>query len=65
MLQRERKEDVPGALTMAAYLTVLAIALSLLALIALVAPADRPRRGPSGAGRQDWAPAGRTRVKQH
>ncbi|MBN1530600.1 MAG: hypothetical protein JW895_16170 [Thermoleophilaceae bacterium] len=35
-LQRERKEGVPGALTVSAYLTVLAIALSLMALIAWV-----------------------------
>jgi hypothetical protein len=34
VLQRERKDDVPGALTLLAYLTVLAIALSLIALIA-------------------------------
>jgi hypothetical protein len=33
VLQRERKDDVPGALTLIAYLTVLAIALSLIALI--------------------------------
>ena len=33
VLQRERKQDVSGALTLAAYLTVLAIALSLIALI--------------------------------
>jgi hypothetical protein len=35
-LQRERKEGVPGALTASAYLTVLAIALSLMALIAWI-----------------------------
>jgi hypothetical protein len=35
-LQRERKEGVPGALTLGAYLTVLLIALSLMALIAWV-----------------------------
>jgi hypothetical protein len=34
VLQRERKQDVPGALTLIAYLTVLAIALGILALIA-------------------------------
>ena len=34
VLQRERKQDVSGALQLAAYLTVLAIALSLIALIA-------------------------------
>ena len=34
VLQRERKQDVSGALTLTAYLTVLAIALALLALIA-------------------------------
>jgi hypothetical protein len=36
LLQRERKEDVPEALTAAAYLTVLAIAFSLIGLIAWV-----------------------------
>jgi hypothetical protein len=34
VLQREQKQDVPGFLTLAAYLTVLAIALALIALIA-------------------------------
>ena len=34
VLQRERKDDVSGALTLTAYLTVLAIALALMALIA-------------------------------
>jgi uncharacterized membrane protein YhdT len=34
VLQRERKQDVPSFLTLLAYLTVLAIALSLIALIA-------------------------------
>ena len=34
LLQRERKKGVPGALTASAYVTVLAIALSLMALIA-------------------------------
>ena len=34
VLQREQKQDVPGFLTLAAYLTVLAIALALVALIA-------------------------------
>jgi hypothetical protein len=34
VLQRERKQGVPGVLTLIAYLTVLAIALSLIALIA-------------------------------
>ena len=34
VLQREKKQDVPGFLTLIAYLTVLAIALSLIALIA-------------------------------
>jgi hypothetical protein len=34
VLQRERKQDVSGALTLIAYLTVLAIALALLAMIA-------------------------------
>jgi hypothetical protein len=34
VLQREQKQDAPGFLTLAAYLTVLAIALALIALIA-------------------------------
>jgi hypothetical protein len=34
VLQREQKKGVPGFLTLAAYLTVLAIALTLIALIA-------------------------------
>jgi hypothetical protein len=34
VLQREQKQGVPGFLTLAAYLTVLAIALALIALIA-------------------------------
>jgi hypothetical protein len=54
VLQRERKEDVPGVLTLLAYLTVLAIALSLIALIAWsLLRVDR------GEGRS--ARAGRTR----
>src|SRR4029450_4668517 len=54
VLQRERKDDVPGALTLLAYLTVLAIALSLIALISWsLLRVDR------GEGRQ--ARAGRTR----
>jgi len=52
VLQRERKEDVPGALTMAAYLTVLAIALSLLALIGWsLLRIDRGEARPARAGR--------------
>jgi hypothetical protein len=52
-LQRERKEGVPGGLTLGAYLTVLLIALSLMALIAWVlirleggggSPPNRPTR---------------------
>ena len=54
VLQRERKDDVPGVLTLIAYLTVLAIALSLIALISWsLLRVDR------GEGRQ--ARAGRTR----
>ena len=56
LLQRERKTGVPGALTAAAYATVLAIALSLIGLIAWAlirmegggegrpAPSQRPRK---------------------
>ena len=52
VLQRERKEGVPGALTMAAYLTVLAIALSLLALIGWsLLRIDRGEARPARAGR--------------
>ncbi len=65
VLQRERKQDVSGALTLAAYLTVLAIALSLIALIAWSLAARRPRRGPAAAGGQDRPAARRTRVEQH
>jgi hypothetical protein len=50
VLQRERKKGVPGALTAAAYATVLAIALSLMALIAWalirMEGGGRGRRGP-------------------
>jgi hypothetical protein len=54
VLQRERKEGVPGVLTLIAYLTVLAIALALIALIAWsLLRVDR------GEGR--LARAGRTR----
>jgi hypothetical protein len=54
VLQRERKEGVSGALTLSAYLTVLAIALSLIALISWsLLRVDR------GEGRS--ARAGRTR----
>jgi hypothetical protein len=66
VLQRERKEGVSGALTLIAYLTVLAIALALMALITWsLLRVDRgegrsPRRG--RFDRQEPAPAGRTRV---
>jgi hypothetical protein len=49
VLQRERKQDVSGALTLSAYLTVLAIALALLALIAW--SLIRVDRGEGGAAR--------------
>ena len=65
MLQRERKQDVSGALTLIAYLTVLAIALALIALIAWsLLRVDRGEGRPA-AGGQDPAPARRTRVKPH
>jgi hypothetical protein len=52
VLQRERKEGVPGFLTLAAYLTVLAIALSLLALIAWsLLRVDRGEGRPARVGR--------------
>jgi hypothetical protein len=69
VLQRERKEGVSGALTLIAYLTVLAIALALIALITWsLLRLDRgerrsPRRG--RFDRQEPAPAGRTRVTTH
>jgi hypothetical protein len=57
LLQRERKDDVPGALTASAYVTVLLIGLSLLALLAIallrLEAAGRPR-----AGRPSRAPGG-------
>ena len=59
VLQRERKQDVSGALTLSAYLTVLAIALALIALIAwsLIrvdrGEARRPRIGRSGTRRAE------------
>jgi hypothetical protein len=57
LLQRERKPDVPGALSMAAYLTVLAIVLSLFGFFAWAllrlggGRPGRPSRQPSGAAR--------------
>ena len=52
MLQRERKQDVSGALTLIAYLTVLAIALALIALIAWsLLRVDRGEGRPPRAGR--------------
>jgi hypothetical protein len=52
VLQRERKQDVSGALTLTAYLTVLAIALALIALIAWsLMRVDRGEARPSRVGR--------------
>jgi hypothetical protein len=52
VLQRERKQDVSGALQLAAYLTVLAIALALIALIAwALMRVDRGEGRPARAGR--------------
>jgi hypothetical protein len=52
VLQRERKEGVSGVLTLAAYLTVLAIALGLIALIAWsLLRVDRGEARSSRAGR--------------
>ena len=55
VLQRERKADVSRRAHAVAYLTVLAIALALIALIAWVAPAGRPGearpRAQAGLGR--------------
>jgi hypothetical protein len=52
VLQRERKEDVPAVLTLLAYLTVLAIALSLIALISWsLLRVDRGEGRPARAGR--------------
>ena len=65
MLQREQKQGVPGFLTLVAYLTVLAIALSLIALIAWALLRRRPRRGTFAAAGKDRAPPGRTRVIPH
>jgi hypothetical protein len=63
VLQRERKQGVSGALTLIAYLTVLAIALGLIALIAW--SLLRVDRGEGRPAREDTAPAGRTRVIAH
>ena len=66
MLQREAKQGVSPVLTLIAYLTVLAIALSLIALIAWsLLRVDRGEAPPSDACGQDSARAGRTRVKEH
>jgi hypothetical protein len=52
VLQREQKQSVPGFLTLAAYLTVLAIALALIALIAWsLLRVDRGEARPARAGR--------------
>ncbi len=52
VLQRERKEGVSGALTLVGYLTVLAIALSLIALIGwALLRVDRGEARPARAGR--------------
>ena len=54
LLQRERKPDVPGALSAAAYLTVLAIAMSLFAFFAWallrLGRGGSPRRRHQAAG---------------
>jgi len=55
LLQRERKKGVPGALTAAAYATVLAIALSLIGLIAWVLI----RMEGGGGGASQRRPSGR------
>jgi hypothetical protein len=52
VLQRERKEGVPGVLTLVAYMTVLAIALGLLAMIGWsLLRVDRGEGRPARAGR--------------
>jgi hypothetical protein len=55
MLQRERKDDVPAALSIIAYAVVAAIAAALIALIAWVLlrleGSERPPRAPRAAGR--------------
>jgi hypothetical protein len=55
MLQRERKDDVPAALSVIAYAVVAAIAAALIALIAWVLlrleGSERPPRAPRAAGR--------------
>jgi hypothetical protein len=56
LLQRERKDDVPGALSLIAYVVVAAIAAALVALIAwtllrLEGSAERAPRAPRTAGR--------------
>jgi hypothetical protein len=52
VLQREQKQGVPGFLTLAAYLTVLAIALALIALIAWsLLRVDRGEARPARSGR--------------
>jgi hypothetical protein len=59
VLQREQKKGVPGFLTLVAYLTVLAIALALIALIAWsLLRVDRgegrsPRSGRTGRARAE------------
>ena len=65
VLQRERKEGVSGALTLSAYLTVLAIALALIALIAWSLLRVDRGEARSVSRRQDTAAAGRTRVIPH
>ena len=57
LLQRERKPDVPGALSAAAYLTVLAIVMSLFAFFAWAllrrpAATTAPGAGPGASGRE-------------
>ena len=65
VLQRERKQDVSPALTLIAYLTVLAIALALIALIAWALLRVDRGEAQAAAGGQDSPPSSRTRVIPH
>ena len=70
-LQRERKEGVPGGLTLSAYLTVLLIALSLMALIAWVlirlesGGGPRPGRSTRPPAMQELVQIGTRRTSLH